>query len=181
VTPEFFQAYRFFVSRWEGGYSNRPLEQDPGGPTNWGITQATSDSWHSKKGLTRIPVSQLRRNTAELIFWEEYWMRGRCDRMPWPLSAVHFDSMVQHGRGPALLQEALNLRGAGLRVDGVIGPATLAVAAPPERAEQHAELLLARRLLYYPTLTNYESNARGWTRRMLDLHRLALGAEPGGP
>ena len=38
-----FERALTFVLRWEGGYVDHPA--DPGGATNYGVTQRTYDAW----------------------------------------------------------------------------------------------------------------------------------------
>jgi len=114
----------------EGGYVNHPA--DRGGPTRWGITEATAraDGWTGDmRGFPRVRAAALYRRL--------YWQRPRLDavasRSP-GLAAELFDTAVNMGPtvAAAFLQRALNAlnRGASdypdVAPDGRIGPATLA-------------------------------------------------------
>jgi lysozyme family protein len=93
------------------GYVNHP--QDPGGETKYGIAQ---------KANTEISVRDLNLESAMRIYYEKYWLAGKCDAFPFPLSIIHFDGCVNHGisRANKILQEAI-----GVDIDGIIGNQTL--------------------------------------------------------
>jgi hypothetical protein len=56
------------------------------------------------------------------IYLHDYWLAGRCDRMPWPVSLAHFDACVNTGvtQAAKFLQRTVSTRD-----DGLIGPLTL--------------------------------------------------------
>lgn len=113
--------------RFEGGYANNPA--DPGGATMRGITQAVYDTYRRAQGEPERDVRQIERAELEAIYFNGYWLRGKCDALSWPLSLAHFDACVNHGpfNAARILQRAL-----GVGADGVIGPITLgAVQSQP--------------------------------------------------
>jgi lysozyme family protein len=57
------------ILRHEGGYVNHPL--DKGGPTNWGITQATLGEWRGASA-TEDDVRRLTVEEAKEIYRERY-------------------------------------------------------------------------------------------------------------
>jgi lysozyme family protein len=114
----------------EGGYVDHPA--DRGGPTRWGVTEATAraDGW---AGAMR----DLPRARAAAIYRRRYWLAPGFDRVAArapALAAELFDTGVNMGPTVAVgfLQRALNAlnRGAAdypdLARDGRIGAATLA-------------------------------------------------------
>ncbi len=114
----------------EGGYSDHPA--DRGGPTRWGITQATA-RLHGYDGDMR----HLPRTTAVSIYRRQSWQRPGFDRVAErapTLAAEMFDTGVNMGPAVAtgFLQRVLNALNRGARdypdiiVDGRIGPRTLA-------------------------------------------------------
>lgn len=114
----------------EGGYSNHPA--DRGGPTNWGITQAVARR-HGYTGDMR----HFQRAEAVGIYRRLYWLRPAFDRVAQrapALAAEMFDTGVNMGPAVAatFLQRSLNALNRGatdypdMRVDGAIGPVTLA-------------------------------------------------------
>lgn len=159
----FDTAFVFVLAR-EGGYADDP--DDPGGATNRGITQATYTAWRTKQ---RLPTQHVRHCTIEetaAIYRSEYWDKHRCGDLPWPLALVHFDSAVQHASADRLLQETL-----GVKVDGQIGPKTLAEARTGD-PWRWALRLIFQRLDYYRSISKGPllKFLPGWCRRMVLLY-----------
>lgn len=114
----------------EGGYVNNPA--DRGGPTKYGITQATARANGYTGNMRDLPLSM-----AKTIYRKQYWIQPRFDQVNTINSAIAeelLDTGVNCGVGFAkpTLQRALNLlnnQGKGgwpdLVVDGIYGPATL--------------------------------------------------------
>lgn len=113
----------------EGDYSDHP--HDRGGPTRWGITQATARRYGYQGEMHKLP-----RKTARQIYRKLYWHEPGFDKVAHrsePLAGELADSGVN--LGPHLpitwLQRWLNgFNGQGelyrdITVDGVIGPQTL--------------------------------------------------------
>ena len=114
----------------EGGYAHHPA--DRGGPTRWGITEATARANAWTGDMRGYP-----RDRAAAIYRRRYWQGPRLDavasRAP-RLAAELFDTAVnmEPSVAVAFLQRALNAlnRGASdypdVTSDGRLGPATLA-------------------------------------------------------
>ncbi len=165
----------------EGGYSDH--DDDPGGATNWGITQAVFDAWRADRGLPGMPVALLREEDAREIYRDRYWNRLHCDevaavdeRVAWEL----FEAGVNCGRGTAVrfLQRALNVLARAddtlLAEDGCLGPVTMASLKQCVRRGYAAALLAAmngEQYVWYRGLVErdnrYRSFARGWMKRVL--------------
>lgn len=114
----------------EGGYVDHPA--DRGGPTNWGVTEATARSASFMGDIRDLPKS-----VAREIYRRRYWQQPGFDRVAElspALAAELFDTGVNMGPAVAIgfLQRALNALNrngsdwADLAVDKSIGPATLA-------------------------------------------------------
>lgn len=129
-----FQRALVFTLRWEGEFVNHP--KDPGGATNWGITQRTFDTWRRAHGQPLKNVRALSEAERDCIYFHQYWRKGWCDALPFRLAQAHLDACVNHGLGRAarMLQDAINeTTREDVAVDGIIGPETLrAVAASPD-------------------------------------------------
>jgi lysozyme family protein len=99
----------------EGGYINDPA--DPGGETRYGI---------SKRAFPKVDIANLTINKAKAIYKAFYWERGPHLIKHPSLAAKYFDLCVNAGvsRASKWLQEASNLFGAALAIDGVVGPVT---------------------------------------------------------
>lgn len=116
------------VLRNEGGFVNHPA--DRGGPTNFGITQATLSRF-LQRAATIEDVRELDVSTARDIYELRYYRAPRIDKLPPPIQPFVFDSAVNHGprRAIRFVQTVCNDAGLGpLVVDGLMGPKTKAVA-----------------------------------------------------
>ena len=149
----------------EGGYSDNPA--DTGGPTKYGITQATLSEWR-KQPVTAQDVADLQMPEARLIYEAQYINAPGLYRITDPtLQALLFDSAVQHGPATAVrwLQAAVDVP-----VDGVCGPVTAAAAnANPARAYRQ---VLATRVRYYGSIIEHDHSqaifAAGWANRVAE-------------
>lgn len=79
-----------FVLRWEGGLADH--EADPGGLTNFGISQ---------RSYPDLDIRNLTREQAVEIYRRDYWQVSGADKLPWPLALIHMDSAVNAGVGRA--------------------------------------------------------------------------------
>src|ERR1700678_505793 len=80
----------------EGGYGNDP--QDPGGPTNFGIT-LTDFRKYIKADGTAIDVKNMTKDQASVIYKERYWNALGCDDLPSGVDYTCFDYGVNSGIG----------------------------------------------------------------------------------
>lgn len=142
----------------EGDFSDHAA--DPGGKTRWGITEAVARQAGYTGDMRALPV-----DLAKRIYLDSYWRPVRADDLPPGVRYIVFDGAVNSG--PA--QSALWLqRALGVTADGVIGPKTLA-AAYAKDAQQLKTAILAQRLRFMTSLTNWPAFSRGWARRIADL------------
>lgn len=154
----------------EGGFADDP--DDPGGPTNHGVTLATLERLgRDLDGDGRVTVRDVKRlsaSEAQAIFVRDYYERPGIGRLPEIVRANVFDMYVNAGAAAVkILQRLLNDMGSALAVDGRIGPATVAAAA---RAASEAPALfadayaIARRDFYYD-LADRRPGSRKYVRR----------------
>jgi uncharacterized protein (TIGR02594 family) len=169
------------VLEMEGGATDDPY--DPGGPTNFGITLAT---YAEDKGVAitaanlaalKAELNAIAPSTVRRIYERRYWRPARCPDMAAPLAFFHFDAAVNQGvTGAArMLQEAV-----GTRVDGEIGPITLAaVAARPlvQLLPDYAEV----RRRHYRALPHFWRFGRGWLNRVDRTLAAARALHPANP
>lgn len=104
----------------EGGYVNDPA--DRGGATKYGITQAVARANGYTGDMRDLPL-----DTAREIYKREYAVKPGFADFPSQVAAELFDTGVNMGTAKAteFLQRAVNaLGGAGIAVDGKMGPAT---------------------------------------------------------
>lgn len=144
------------VLRREGWpkYTDHPA--DKGGPTKGGITLATLSDWRGK-AATAADVQALTEVEARDIYQARYITRPRFEQIADPnLRHLVIDAGVLSGPGQAAqwLQQA-----AGVTVDGVIGPRTLAaINAMPANAVRLA--FTAARVRFFGRLVQNNANAR---------------------
>ena len=142
----------------EGDFSDHAA--DTGGKTRFGITEAVARQAGYTGDMRALPV-----DLAKRIYLDSYWRPVRADDLPPGVRYIVFDGAVNSG--PA--QSALWLqRALGVTADGVIGPKTLA-AAYAKDAQQLKTAILAQRLRFMTSLTNWPAFSRGWARRIADL------------
>jgi lysozyme family protein len=103
----------------EGGYSNDP--QDPGGPTNLGITQKDLSDWLGH-AATPEEVMELGKDTAREIYRTKYWNPLRCGDLPAGIDLIVFEFGVNAGllRSVKAAQKVL-----GVTEDDSLGPITI--------------------------------------------------------
>lgn len=159
-----------FVIGIEGGYVNNPT--DPGGATNFGITQRYLDHVHASGAAAGYPtsVADLTSTQAAALYQANEWTTVQGDQLPWRLALLAFDTAVNEGphRAITILQQAL-----GVTADGVLGPATLAAAASagPLTCRKFA----AHRGVAYAQLYATEGQFElGWMDRLLKVYTQAI-------
>lgn len=102
VSQKFLDCWKL-VGLNEGGYT-----VDNGGPTNFGITQATARKWGYEGDMKNLPPS-----TAQEIAYSEYWLPYLCDNMPTPVAFQVFDTAYNGGYPIKWLQTVLNTPATG--------------------------------------------------------------------
>lgn len=155
------------LERGDTGYVNNP--NDPGGATNYGITQGTFSAWLASQGLPSRHVRSIRYDEVHAIYERNYWRDGKCDRIADShpkLALAHMDAGVNHG----LVQAAKFLqRAVHVTADGVIGPVTLGAVAEADEARAVSRYLL-QRAAFYRTLAERRPASReflfGWLARL---------------
>jgi lysozyme family protein len=149
----------------EGGYVNHP--DDPGGPTNRGITQRTLSA-HYGYEATAQDVLNVSAETVATIYRRNYWDAARCNLLPDGLDYAVFDFAVNSGvsRAVRTLQTVL-----GVKADGVIGDITIA-AIRQNVGPDLLDLILAyckARMIFLRGLRTWRTFGTGWTRRVMGL------------
>jgi len=152
-----------FMYDHEGGTSYDV--NDRGGLTRFGIC---------KKQYPDVDIANLTKELADQIYTRDYWLKNKCHLMPAPIAIVVFDSSVNCGvgSGATWLQKAINSQGDNIKVDGVIGPMTLAKL---DSCNPHniAGKIIAYRLRRYSKLISRDPSQRGfitsWINRAADL------------
>ena len=147
------------VLHHEGGYVNDP--KDPGGETNFGI---------AKRSHPDVDIKNLTEEGAKEIYKEHYWDRNKVEDLPENLRHIYFDMCVNQGRSRAvrIMQRAANAKGANLKVDGGMGPKTIAAIDGVE-----FDRVSSYRVKYYADLVTRKPDLEkfyfGWFRRALEV------------
>jgi len=153
----FDQAFHKLLGH-EGGYVDHP--SDPGGATNWGVTQTVARANGYTGHMRDFPADR-----AKVIYRRQYWDAVKADELPPGLRYPVFDAAVNSGTKQAIkwLQRAI-----GATDDGVIGGQTLAMAraAQPDFA---ARRMLGERLQFMTDLKTWQVFGRGWARRIAEM------------
>ena len=153
-----FEQAMVWLAEYEGGYSDRPLSHDPGGPTNRGITQRTYSAWLKANGKPEKRVINLTEHEYNSIYSMNYWRPlYTLEKFP-ALRMCVFDAAVHSGpsRAIKILQKAV-----GVKPDGIIGPITL--------GECNYTTIVAycsERRRFVRRLKNYLHNKNGWENRI---------------
>lgn len=143
----------------EGGYVNDP--KDRGGPTKFGVTQATLSAWR-RHPVQAADVQRLGIDEAKLIFKMQYWDKVQGNKLPPGVDLCVTDAAFNSGPGRAakLLQQTL-----GVTQDGVVGEKTLA-ALGTRQPEDVVEAFSRNRLAFLKTTYGWGRFGKGWTNRV---------------
>lgn len=147
----------------EGGYVNHP--KDPGGATNYGVTQRTYDGYQRRKGFATHSVKKITMDEVMDIYKSQYWDAVMGDHLPAGLDYAVYDFAVNSGprRAVRFLQELLG----NVAVDGVMGNQTLGALASVPDMQDLIEDYCEKRWNWMKTLTTFSTFGKGWTRRVM--------------
>jgi len=154
----FETAFNSLIQK-EGGYINDPY--DRGGETKYGI---------SKNTYKHLDIKNLTLQQAKEIYYRDYWIPSKADKLPDQLAIMHFDMAVNAGvkRANQILQRALNKQGFNLVVDGIIGPKTLSAVKKANLSKLLADYTIERNRYYARTgQTRY---LKGWINRSISVY-----------
>ncbi len=164
-----------FSDAIEGGYS-APRDGDPN-PTMHGVTLKTLQAWRAPKIVTIDNLKALTVDEAKVIASASYWAPVQGDKLPGGLDVMLGDCSFNSGPRQAvkLLQGCLGFTGDDR--DGFLGILTLkaTLAADPRQLIRDYH---AARLAFLRQLPTWESNGRGWSKRLDAMLELALTLAP---
>lgn len=154
------------VLRREGAFVQHPA--DHGGPSKFGITQATLADWRGH-AVTAADVAALNLDEATRILEQRYVRDPKFDQVhDARLQALLVDYGVHSG--PSRVIRALQ-RVVGVEVDGVIGPDTLAAIDRMGADTVTRQLLQARGRALASLIAADPAQrafAAGWLRRLME-------------
>lgn len=160
------------VLQHEGGFVNNPL--DKGGPTNFGVTQATYSAFIGHPA-TIEEIKSMPIGNAITIYKKNYWDVIQGDKIKqYAIAAAIFDQAINRGHVAAVKQAQRVL---GLTQDGKMGPVTLAaINATPDTS--FIPKYIAESITAYKTIVaNNPSQAvflTGWLNRAESLRNYAM-------
>jgi lysozyme family protein len=152
----------------EGGYSNHP--KDPGGATMKGVTQRVYDAYRTRRGEPHRSVREIEKVELQAIYRKQYWDAVKADSLPSGIDYAVFDGAVNSGPSQAVkwLQRALGT----VKVDGVVGEATLAAVEAYPDHDRLIGLMLGRRLAFLEALHTWPTFGRGWSARVAEVKQI---------
>jgi lysozyme family protein len=151
----------------EGGFSAHP--QDPGGVTNFGVTQAVWEDWIDR-AVSEENMKALTPNKVAPLYRELYWDRVKGDKLPSGVDYSVFDAAVNSGvsRAAKWLQTTV-----AAVADGAIGEQTLKLVLltnPQMLIDKYS----ANRLAFLQRLATWPTFGKGWERRVKEVQATAL-------
>jgi len=161
---------------FEGGKVDHP--RDPGGRTNMGVTQRVYNGFRKARNLPTRDVYGIEAAEVAAIYKTGYWDKVWGDRLPDGLDVVVADGAINSGVSQSLkwLQRAL-----GVRVDGIMGDATLTAAEAVSDMGALIDRVIAHREAFLRALRTFKTFGKGWLRRtaqLRNLGRLIASGEP---
>ena len=161
-----FERCLELVLEHEGGFVNHP--KDPGGATNFGVTQKVYDAYRKTRARPYQSVKFITADETKAIYKFQYWDRIQGDMLPRGLDYAVFDFAVNSGVGRAskYLQACV-----GAKQDGVIGAMTIAAIG---KSANVINALCDRRMSFLRNLGTFLTFGKGWTRRVTEVRKHAL-------
>lgn len=143
-------------------YTNDP--KDKGGETKYGI---------SKRSYPKLDIKNLTEEQAVAIYKKDFWDKNNLSALTHQdIAEILFYLIVHSGAETAIciVQRAVNKCGYTLKVDGKLGPLTMAVLNSSNWEWMEAEIRLAVCAWYLRIVDKDKSQAKffiGWIRRAL--------------
>lgn len=162
------EKYIADIIKREGGFVNH--QNDSGGATNYGITQATLMEWRGRE-VTIDEIKNLSVNEAYKIYKEKYYTKLNISNFTdIKLQGIILDTAVNSGklRAIMILQRIL-----GVEADGIVGAITTQMTNTfPDRGLLRRRYLAERYRFLGNLITSKPSQAvfaAGWMNRVSDL------------
>lgn len=156
------QAIKLVLAH-EGGFVNHP--KDPGGATNFGVTQAVYDAYRKFNKLDIRTVKLVSPLEVQEIYRKQYWNAIKGDDLPAGLDYAVFDFAVNSGVSRAIryLQRMVLVND-----DAVLGFTTLTAVenfATKNELEAITEYC-SDRVAFLKSLSTFPTFGKGWMRRV---------------
>ena len=157
---EFFDFCMYMIKAIEKGLVDD--KDDPGGLTKYGLSQ---------EEYPDLDIRNLTIEQALDIYYNDFWLKGKCSEMPRPVCWFHFDTCVNCGipRAGFLIQRAILACGKYVKLDGIVGSKTLfalSLCDPIQILRHYA----SKRNLFYHSLVKRKKKLgkylHGWFDRV---------------
>jgi lysozyme family protein len=135
------------TASWEGGWSDH--KADPGGPTMYGVTQATYTAARKRWGLLNRSVKLITKDEALRIYRFEYWDKCNASQLVPGVDLAVYDASVNSGVSR--------------------GGAWLKAAAGSNDHSQTVKRICKARLGFMQSLKIWKTFGKGWGRRVADI------------
>ena len=161
----------------EGGYVNYP--KDPGGATNFGVTQKVYNAWRVKRGEDVRPVKQIDKAEVAEIYRKNYWDAVQGDDMPNGVDYVLFDGAVNSGPLQAIKWLQRSLDGYTGAIDGVMGLRTLRRVMEDDDNDALITRMCTHRMAFLKVLKTWPVFGKGWSKRVAGVEAMGLAMASG--
>lgn len=151
--PDFFPAAIVFLLGPNIESNGAAGPTDPGGETKWSVAR------NRHPEIVETQWAAWTRADSEALLRASYWDKNRCAEMPWRWALTIFSGEVNQGSVIACAQRAL-----GIRVDGVVGPGTL--AAMNAATDFHLAAFQRNRAKAYIASSKFSTFGDGWFDRL---------------
>lgn len=135
---------------------------DPGGLTKYGISQ---------RAYPKLDIAALTLDQAKQIYYEDYYLKCKCDKLLTPLNIMVFDCAVNQGPGTAIVFLQYILK---IKIDNIIGIET--IKAANQNVDSNVVNYMSHRALQYTNLNNWHRYGRGWMNRLFIVMQKAYEA-----
>lgn len=170
-----------YTLNFEGGFCNIP--QDPGGPTNKGITIKTFENYCAQIGRAVPTVDDLKAISDEdvqALYYHKFWVPCGAPHLPTGVDTVVWDWGVNSGPSAGIkgLQHAL-----GLSATGKLDQATIDAANATDPDALLGAICDLRSKFFYALVAKRPASSRflkGWLHRVSDLRAIAHRMTPHG-
>ena len=139
----------------EGGYVDNP--KDPGGKTNFGITEATARDFGYFDDMKDLPRTVAIKIYSDMGYWGE-----ELNDLPFGVAFSIFEARVMHGvsRANKMVQSIC-----GVKQDGIFGPKTKAALSSMHPA-MFCLLFNCHRLDFIARVPRFNYFGAGWVARI---------------
>jgi lysozyme family protein len=180
-----FDGFVSFLSKVEGGVSNRKKQFDSGGLTNLGITQKTYDNYRAGKNIPRQSVKNITIEEKNDIVKSQYWDPIKGDYLPRAIALVLADWKFNGGNPVRAVQRLLKIPATGKMDKNTVVKIWQYTQNKPENEKELAQKLISARQKYLESLRttvkrkrvpliNYN---RGWYKRLNEIKQEATNPE----